>query len=198
MSSAVHKLTGNILPYHIELATQQHSAETLASLINKAYQAVAYRIPHTDTVSQEDVKHLIHEGHLYVCLSPDQTLYYGTVSYEPQSITVKQGLKKREETIAELFFLAVDPLYQGYQLGSLLIRHVEHELAEQRFQKISLYVLSYQQEHLMKYFQRLGFHLTGHTFALPLEIASQATQPQLKNPLFLYELVKPLLYKASL
>lgn len=140
-------LSAELPNYHVEVGSSHHNLRDVAQVINRAYRGVHYLKDDVERITEEELIQLVNnqEKSLYLCLSPENEIC-GTIVLDHGEIDE-----------AEIALFSVDPLYQGRNVGSLLLEHAEQQAVDHYNKKSVRLNMIPLQEKLMRYYERHGY-----------------------------------------
>lgn len=158
--------------FSLEVATLNHDLSKIAAVINAAYKKVPYLESGVDRITSDELSSIIANAQkkLYLCLSPSRKIC-GTL------------LLDSSESKAEIGLFAIDPEYQGLQIGAPFMNYVEQE-AFKKSSSIVLKVIPLFQEKLIKFYERLGYHRTDQIMRFPQKDKIRQIRPEYRERVF--------------
>jgi GNAT superfamily N-acetyltransferase len=168
--------------FTIQRALQGPHLEKIVDMVNRAYKKVPYVKDDRNRVTLEE---------LDLMLQQDMRVYY----YEDQANNHICGAIALEITDqkVEIGMVSVDPEYQGQNIGSLLLKHVEDVARIELKQKdIHLNVVPFLQEKLVVFYIRNGFKFTGESEKFSPQDLERYMKAEYWNQLLMLVMCKPL------
>ncbi len=161
------KITHGGAVFFVSTATPDSDLEEIADLVNNAYAKVDF-VQQRTTVERlrAIVTHPVQK--LYLCHSPEKT------------VCATLQLESVADNTATVALFSVDSSYKG--LGTVFLNYIEKELFK-TVQEVALNVITFQQERLMTFYQRLGYVMSGSARELVLtdEIRKFFLKPQYRD-----------------